>query len=643
LSPEVERRNIFSDSKHRPGDVTLPNWTGGRPLAIDVAVTSPFSAAGLRATEPAEAYSHTHKHGKFQSRFRGKSCLFAALVMESTGGLTEEALSLLKAIYRFGSKQQNVQHSVYAGRAWARLSCNLQTSVAQAILCRIDGWELQRRVAPRSLGTSLASASSSFNGTESTVDHSSSSESVSLGPSSLSLSSLSTPTTLTSSSSNSSDNNTSSDTSSCTSSSSSISSISGSNTATTLTVPTPILTKTTVTDSRGNSVSGRSSRRLAPLTPPALSVVPASRSGFKHSPSFTVPPMANEPCPCSPAEVESPLLCEFSVGPIPVSCTECVLGVLVCSAHLLTCGSLHVAQRCKFCSRLLCADHADCFCLTAEQWRDEEKESKNQALVSASSARIEGPAGGSSSLSAFALSFRPSQEPSSSSCSWGSGTSVSHSVLESSGFPASPDRRATAREVNSPSCTKTGSLSPSFPAFTSSSLPPSTSFCSTSHSQFRTSSSSVLSFPSSGTGSSNGSCRDSNVKNQVSRPTTHVSRSETERKESGRGGNKSKHTLVRTSSALSPHSGGVGRSRFLAGASLSLPSSSFPPPSSSAISSFDSFACSSTSSFDSCACSSTSSYCGFVLPCPATTVNCKPRGGSSSPSWSILGTSSFHR
>ena len=109
LSPEVERRDIFSDSKHRPGDVTLPNWAGGRPLAIDVAVTSPFSVAGMRATEPAETYSHTHKHGKFQSRFRGKWCLFSALVMESTGGLTEEALSLLKAIYRFGSKQQNVQ------------------------------------------------------------------------------------------------------------------------------------------------------------------------------------------------------------------------------------------------------------------------------------------------------------------------------------------------------------------------------------------------------------------------------------------------------------------------------------------------------------------------------------------------------
>ena len=57
LSPVVELRNILSDSDHRPGDVTLPNWSGGRPLAIDVAVTSPFSVAGMHSQEPADTYS----------------------------------------------------------------------------------------------------------------------------------------------------------------------------------------------------------------------------------------------------------------------------------------------------------------------------------------------------------------------------------------------------------------------------------------------------------------------------------------------------------------------------------------------------------------------------------------------------------
>ena len=44
---------------------------------------------------------------------------------------------VLRQLWRFGARQQNTKLCVYAGRAWARLSCNLQTSVAQAILHRI--------------------------------------------------------------------------------------------------------------------------------------------------------------------------------------------------------------------------------------------------------------------------------------------------------------------------------------------------------------------------------------------------------------------------------------------------------------------------------------------------------------------------
>ena len=144
LSPIVELRNLLSSSNARPGDVTIPNWHSGRPLAIDVAVTSPFTLFGMRSEEPADSYDLVYKHRKYDRRFRGKEPIFAALVMESTGGLSQEALSLLKSIFRFASRRQNIQHCVYVGRAWARLSCNLQTSVAQSILNRIDGSVYQR-------------------------------------------------------------------------------------------------------------------------------------------------------------------------------------------------------------------------------------------------------------------------------------------------------------------------------------------------------------------------------------------------------------------------------------------------------------------------------------------------------------------
>ena len=62
-----------------------------------------------------------------------------AVVFETTGGLNEEGLSVLRQMFRFAARQENLQLSVYCGRTWGRLSCNLQSSVSQAILNRIDG------------------------------------------------------------------------------------------------------------------------------------------------------------------------------------------------------------------------------------------------------------------------------------------------------------------------------------------------------------------------------------------------------------------------------------------------------------------------------------------------------------------------
>src|SRR4051812_9137552 len=45
LSPVMEKKGILGDAPgRRPGDVTVPVWSGGKGLAIDVAVTCPFAS-----------------------------------------------------------------------------------------------------------------------------------------------------------------------------------------------------------------------------------------------------------------------------------------------------------------------------------------------------------------------------------------------------------------------------------------------------------------------------------------------------------------------------------------------------------------------------------------------------------------------
>ena len=57
--------------------------------------------------------------------------------------------TVLKQIIRFASKREGITHTVYAARAWARLSCCVQYAVAQQILNRdfVDLWYDQTEVA----------------------------------------------------------------------------------------------------------------------------------------------------------------------------------------------------------------------------------------------------------------------------------------------------------------------------------------------------------------------------------------------------------------------------------------------------------------------------------------------------------------
>ena len=136
----MEKKGILGNtSGRRPGDVTLPQWAEGKGLAIDVAVTSPLAQTSLRLITPCEDYAATHKHAKYDASFVGTDYLFSAMVFETLGAVNTEGEEVLKQLFRFASKRLGREFTSYCGRAWARISCNLQRSVAQSILSRIDG------------------------------------------------------------------------------------------------------------------------------------------------------------------------------------------------------------------------------------------------------------------------------------------------------------------------------------------------------------------------------------------------------------------------------------------------------------------------------------------------------------------------
>jgi hypothetical protein len=114
LAPVLEKKGILGPtSGRRPGDITVPLWKNGDGLAIDVAVTSPYSVSNLHRESPCEVYAAQQKHAKYDRSFQGTNYVFGALVMETTGAINEEGQGILRQLFRFAAKRQNQQLCVH--------------------------------------------------------------------------------------------------------------------------------------------------------------------------------------------------------------------------------------------------------------------------------------------------------------------------------------------------------------------------------------------------------------------------------------------------------------------------------------------------------------------------------------------------
>jgi len=152
LSPILEKKGILGESNapgRRPGDVTIPLWCEGKGLCVDVAVTCPHASGNLSRIAPNEYFAESLKHRKYDPDFVGTNYDFSALVLESTGSVNREGREVLTQLFRFAARFSGSCFSVYAGRAWARLSCTLQAAVAQSVINRSPGVSFLPPVAGR--------------------------------------------------------------------------------------------------------------------------------------------------------------------------------------------------------------------------------------------------------------------------------------------------------------------------------------------------------------------------------------------------------------------------------------------------------------------------------------------------------------
>jgi hypothetical protein len=140
LEPVKEKSHIFIDKPgHRPADVYIPQLFGGKAAALDIAVTCPLQDKYLNSElDPADHYSNSVKHAKYDEGFIGLDIDFIPVVLDTFGGFGSEALRALKEIIRRGSARLNLPMSTYKSQCWQRLSLSLQRSNIRMILTRVN-------------------------------------------------------------------------------------------------------------------------------------------------------------------------------------------------------------------------------------------------------------------------------------------------------------------------------------------------------------------------------------------------------------------------------------------------------------------------------------------------------------------------
>ena len=143
LSCEHEQPGLLPDDpRRRPGDLFLPAWPGGRPVALDFAVTCPLQLSTLRGAATAQLAAATEYEAfKFGDRDTAARCheqgiRLIPMVAESLGGWGHEAQAVFKTLGRQMATQTGTSHGAVVAQLYENMSVKIMRAAARSALAR---------------------------------------------------------------------------------------------------------------------------------------------------------------------------------------------------------------------------------------------------------------------------------------------------------------------------------------------------------------------------------------------------------------------------------------------------------------------------------------------------------------------------
>ena len=165
LNPSLETNHLSSSNNRRPGDITIPNWSRGSLLALDVTICSPLQASLItQAAEKqgvAASRAEERKFGQFNGHCQSDGVVFSPFAMETSAGLGEHALKFAKELAARHADNNFRDRSQSSRDFFQRLSDELHRSNAVMIISRMSSFAASAESLPELSAFSASSFTSS--------------------------------------------------------------------------------------------------------------------------------------------------------------------------------------------------------------------------------------------------------------------------------------------------------------------------------------------------------------------------------------------------------------------------------------------------------------------------------------------------
>ena len=140
-APVKESPFLLAGSSERPADIFIPNFSHGKGLVIDTAVTCPLQRTFLHDSSrvagfSCNKYADEVKSKPFRARVESEGFDYLPFVVESFGGFSEGAIPFLNKMTSSISTRFSVEKAVCSKSLYDKLSICLMKHVARSISSR---------------------------------------------------------------------------------------------------------------------------------------------------------------------------------------------------------------------------------------------------------------------------------------------------------------------------------------------------------------------------------------------------------------------------------------------------------------------------------------------------------------------------